>query len=175
MTTTPTPDRRSAPNIILRPATPGDTDTLLRIINDAYRASEGDVFPGTSRTERTGLERILHELTVAEIDDGTRRRIAGCIHITIEPPDAHYGPLAVDLSLQSSGLGSALIDHAEERARAAGCTRMKIEVVKQGGRVPFYERRGYVATQEHDGQAWNGGADWGASGPWQMVEMEKAL
>jgi predicted N-acetyltransferase YhbS len=167
----PTPRRHSSSNITFRPATSADTDELLRIINDAYRASEGDVFHGSTRTERTCLERILHELTVAERDG----RIAGCIHITIEPPEAHYGPLAVDLTLQTAGLGSALIEHAEQRAREAGCTRMKIEVVKQGGRVPFYERRGYIVTKEHDGQAWNGGADWGASGPWQMVDMEKAL
>jgi GNAT superfamily N-acetyltransferase len=167
----PSPQGVTFCGLSFRPATPADTDFLLRIINDAYAASEGHVFPGSTRTERTGLLGILHELTIAEIDG----RIAGCIHITIEPPDAHYGPLAVDLSLQTAGLGSALIEYAEERARAAGCTRMKIEVVKQGGRVPFYERRGYVVTKEHDGQTWNGGADWGASGPWQMVDMEKAL
>lgn len=158
-------------NGTFRVATPDDTDTLLRIINAAYAASEGHVFPGTSRTERTGLERILHELTVAEIEGS----IAGCIHITIEPPDAHYGPLAVDLAQQTAGLGSALISHAEDRARDAGCTRMKIEVVKEAGRIPFYERRGYAVTQEHDGQTWNSDADWGASGPWHMVDMEKQL
>jgi hypothetical protein len=28
---------------------------------------------------------------------------------------------------------------------------------------------------ETDGQTWNGGADWGAAIPWQMVDLEKAL
>lgn len=156
---------------MLRPARAEDTDTLVRIINAAYAASEGHVFPGTTRTERTGLERILHQLTVAEVDG----QVAGCIHVTMTPPEAHYGPLAVDPTQQTAGLGSMLIAHAEETARAAGCTRMKIEVVKQGGRIPFYERRGYRVVLEHDGQVWNGGADWGASGPWQMVDMEKEL
>ena len=168
---TPTPGRIDRASITLRPARAEDTDTLVRIINAAYAASEGHVFPGTTRTERTGLERILHELTVAEVDG----QVAGCIHITMTPPEAHYGPLAVDLTQQTGGLGSVLIAHAEETARAAGCMRMKIEVVKEAGRIPFYERRGYRVVREHDGQEWNGGADWGASGPWQMVDMEKEL
>lgn len=168
---TPTPGRIDPATITLRRATPADTDTLVRIINEAYAASEGHVFPATTRTERTGLERILHELTVAE----SAGVVVGCIHITLSSPDAHYGPLAVDLAQQTGGLGSMLIAHAEGAARAAGCTRMKIEVVKQAGRVPFYERRGYRLVREHDGRVWNGGADWGASGPWQMVDMEKEL
>jgi hypothetical protein len=52
---------------------------------------------------------------------------------------------------------------------------MRIEVVKEGGRVPFYERRGYVVTSETDGQIWNDGQDWGAAGTWHMVDMEKPL
>lgn len=169
--TTPSPGRIDPASVRLRPARPDDTDLLLRMINDAYAVSEGHIFPGTTRTERTGLEHSLPELTVVEADG----QVVGCIHITLNPPDAHYGPLAVDGSQQASGLGSLLIAHAETVARDAGCSRMRIEVVKQANRVPFYERRGYRVVAEHDGQAWNDGADWGAAGPWQMVDMEKNL
>lgn len=169
--TTPTSGRIDPASVIMRPATVDDADILLRVINEAYTKSEGHVFPGSTRTQRTGLERTLSEFTVAEVG-GT---VVGCIHITMTPPHAHYGPLAVDVSQQASGLGSMLIAHAERAARDAGCTHMRIEVVKQAGRVPFYERRGYRVIAEHDGQVWNGGADWGAGGPWQMVDMEKEL
>lgn len=169
--TTPTPGRIDPASVILRPATPADTDDLLRIINEAYAKSEGHVFPGSTRTQRTGLEQTLSEFTIAEIDS----MVVGGIHITMAPPRAHYGPLAVDITLQAGGLGSLLIEHAEQRAREAGCTRMCIEVVKQAGRIAFYERRGYRVLAEHDGQVWNGGADWGAAGSWQMVDMEKEL
>jgi hypothetical protein len=52
---------------------------------------------------------------------------------------------------------------------------MRIEVVEEGGRIPYYERRGYRVTQRYLGQEWNNGADWGAAIEWHMVEMEKQL
>jgi hypothetical protein len=52
---------------------------------------------------------------------------------------------------------------------------MRIEVVREGGKIPFYESRGYHVTGETPGQVWNGGRDWGAVIDWHMVDMEKAL
>ena len=159
--------------LTLRPATAADIDVLVDLVNAAYRKAESNVFPGSTRTERVGISDTLPEITVAELDG----RIAGCVHITITPPDAHFGLLAVDVDLHGGGLGSRLITHAEQRAREAGCTTMRIEVVKEGepSRVPFYERRGYRVVAEHDGQTWNGGSDWGAAIDWHMPDMEKPL
>jgi hypothetical protein len=68
-----------------------------------------------------------------------------------------------------------LAEYAEQAAAAAGASAVRIETVKQAGLIPFYERRGFRVVAETDGQLWNGGADWGAAIPWQMVEMEKRL
>lgn len=157
----------------LRPATQEDIDELVELVNAAYRTSESNVFPGTTRTERVGISNILQEITVAEREG----RLVGCIHITTVPPDAHFGLLAVNVDLHGEGLGTRLIAHAELLAREAGCRRMLIEVVKEGepARVPYYERRGYRVVAERLGQEWNGGADWGAAIDWHMVEMEKDL
>ncbi len=160
-------------DITLRPAAPGDVEALVALVNAAYRKAESNVFPETTRTERVGITNILPEITVAERDGC----LAGCIHITMTPPDAHFGLLAVDVELHGGGLGSQLIAHAERLAREAGCTRMCIEVVQEGepARVPYYERRGYRVIAEHNGQQWNGGADWGAAIDWHMVDLEKDL
>jgi ribosomal protein S18 acetylase RimI-like enzyme len=158
--------------VILRAARPDEADALVDLINTAYRKSEGHVFPGTTRTERHDVSQRLPELTVAEVDG----RLAGCLHLTLTPPHAHFGLLAVDVSRHGVGIGSMLIENAELAAREAGCTTMHLEVVKEGGdRIPYYERRGYRVTAEHAGQEWNGGADWGAVIPWHMVDMEKSL
>jgi predicted N-acetyltransferase YhbS len=158
-------------SVVVRAARADEADALVAMINAAYRKTEGHVFPGTTRTEREDVTRRLPDLTVAEADGS----LAGCIHVTLSPPEAHFGLLAVDVARHGQGIGSRLIAHAERMAREAGCERMRIEAVKEGGQVPYYERRGYRVMAEHPGQEWNGGADWGAAADWHMVEMEKAL
>jgi N-acetylglutamate synthase-like GNAT family acetyltransferase len=164
-------EARDPLSLTIRAATLADVEALVPMVNAAYRASEGDVFPTTTRVQRTGAMKQIDGIVVAEIDG----KLAGCVHIELESDAAHFGMLATDLALQSRGVASRLIEYAESRARESGCAMMKIEVVKQGGRVPFYERRGYRIVRETDGQTWNGGQDWGAVAPWQMVDMEKKL
>ncbi|HYM15946.1 MAG TPA: GNAT family N-acetyltransferase [Dehalococcoidia bacterium] len=155
----------------LRPATPDDVAALVPLINAAYDFTEHHVFPGSRRTDRHDITKLLDRVVVAEVDG----RIAACIHIDLSAEPPHYGLLAVDVSLHRSGLGSLLAGHAEAASRDAGASAIRIETVKQAGLLPFYERRGYRIIAETDGQAWNGGADWGAAIPWQMVDMEKEL
>ena len=179
-----TADPIAATSITIRAATPDDVPALVEMVNAAYRASEGHVFPSTTRVGRTDAMRRLDGTLVAIVDGA----VAGCVRYELRGHDcsvpeqaetdsrvAHFGLLATDIALQGRGIASALVEHVERLARDAGCTLMRIEVVKEGGRVPFYERRGYRVTAETDGQAWNGGQDWGAAGPWHMVDMEKPL
>ena len=157
--------------ITIRRARPDDVAAIVTLVNQAYRATEGDVFPGTTRTERTDVATDLERILVAERDGAP----AACVHLRIDGDRAHFGMLATDVKLQGGGIASALIDHVESVARDAGCRIMCIDVVKEGGRVPFYERRGYRIVRETPGQIWNGGADWGAAIEWHMVDMEKSL
>jgi GNAT superfamily N-acetyltransferase len=165
------PDAEFVARVSFRAATPADVDALVPMINAAYDRSEHHIFPGSRRTERHDIGQLIGGIVVAEQEG----RIAGCVHIDAGSDPAHYGLLAVDVSLHRSGLGSLLVEHAETVARDAGATAVRIETVKQAGLIPFYEQRGYVLVGETDGQVWNGGADWGAAGPWQMVDMEKSL
>jgi GNAT superfamily N-acetyltransferase len=155
----------------LRAATAADIEILVPMINAAYAFTEGHVFGGMPRAERHDIRKLLDGIVVAELGG----RIVACVHIDAAGDPAHFGLLAVDVSLHRSGLGSRLIEHAETVAREDGATTMRIETVKQAGIIPFYERHGYQVTGETDGQIWNGGADWGAIIPWQMVDMEKRL
>jgi GNAT superfamily N-acetyltransferase len=162
---------RDAVAVAIREATPADIDALVPMVNAAYRITEGHVFPATDRVERTDAAKQIEGIVVAEVDS----KLAGCIHIHIDDHSAHFGMLVTDTSMQRRGIASALIGHAENTARAAGCTTMRIETIKEAGHVPFYERYGYRVTAETPGQTWNGGADWGAAIPWHMVDMEKNL
>jgi GNAT superfamily N-acetyltransferase len=155
----------------LRSATADDLEVLVPLINAAYDRTEHHIFPGSRRTERHDISEFIDGIVIAEVED----RILGCIHVDVSSDPAHYGLLAVDVSLHRSGLGSLLVEHAETMARDAGASAVRIETVKQAGLIPFYQRRGYRVVGETDGQFWNGGADWGAIIPWQMVDMEKRL
>ena len=112
--------------VTMRPATPSDVEALVAIVNEAYRKTEGHVFPGTSRTERGDLLRRIGEI-VAESEG----RAVGCLHFTIEGDVAHFGLLSADVRLHGRGIGSALIAHAERLGRDAGCRVMRIESVKE--------------------------------------------
>lgn len=158
-------------SITIRAAAAGDIDTVVKMVNAAYRESEGHIFPGGNRTDRDDLTRSLSRATVAE----RHGVIVGCISIDMNGDAAHFGMLAAEVTAHRSGIGSMLITYAERLAREGGCTLMRIEAVKEGGQIPFYERRGYRVTRETPGQTWNGGADWGAAIPWHMVDMEKPL
>jgi GNAT superfamily N-acetyltransferase len=161
----------TATRVRLRPASPRDVTLLVPLINEAYDRTEHHIFPGSRRTERHDIGELIGGIVVAEIDG----RTAGCVHIDVAGDPAHYGLLAGDASMHRTGVGSLLVEHAEAAAREAGATAVRIETVKQAGLTPFYEQRGYRAVGKIDGQIWNGGADWGAAIPWQMVDMEKAL
>jgi ribosomal protein S18 acetylase RimI-like enzyme len=157
--------------VTIRAATSDDVPALIAMVNAAYRRSEGHVFPTTDRVDRTDAMQHLARIVVAEID-GT---LAGSIDLELAGGAAHFGMLATDVGLQGRGIASRLVQHAESVARSAGCHVMKIEVIREGGAIPFYERNGYRVTKETPGQTWNGGRDWGAAGPWHMVDMEKRL
>ena len=162
---------RDAVGVTIRKATPADIDALVPMVNAAYRVSEGHVFPATDRVERTDAMKQIEGIAVAEIGGS----IVGCLHIALENDAAHFGMLATGVSMQRRGIASALIAYAENAARAAGCSVMRIETIKEAGHIPFYERFGYRVTGETLGQTWNAGADWGAAIPWHMVDMEKRL
>jgi GNAT superfamily N-acetyltransferase len=166
-----TAEPRTATSITIRGATPDDIPALVAMVNAAYRKSEGHVFPTTDRVDRTRAMDQISEIEVAVVGG----QIAGCVRVDLSGEAAYFGLLSTDLSRQRSGIASMLIEHAERMARDAGHTLMRIDVIREGGNVPFYERRGYRILRETDGQVWNGGQDWGAAAPWHMVDMEKPL
>lgn len=62
---------------------------------------------------------------------------------TIADGDFYLLAVAIDEEIRGEGVGSALMDSMEERARASGSTRLSLDVaVKNEGACRLYERRG---------------------------------
>jgi GNAT superfamily N-acetyltransferase len=69
----------------------------------------------------------------------------GCVYVELQGERGYFGLLAVDPAQQRTGLGSRLIEAAEEYCRSAGCRFIDITIVNL--RTPlfgYYGRLGYV-------------------------------
>jgi GNAT superfamily N-acetyltransferase len=154
----PRPARRTRADdaVAIRLLGPADDDRALAghvaaLINTAYRATEAGIWrDGTTRTNAAEVGRLIAagEIAVAARDD----RLAGAVRIRDVPGDAsEFGMLAAAPDEHGTGVGRALLDFAEERARARGLRAMRLELlVPRTWKHPskeflkaWYGRRGY--------------------------------
>lgn len=141
-----------------------DAESVVALISRAMNESEG----------RWARKTIRYHFNCHDhgIDDGRRyfvhresRRIVGIVglhHYPWGPPtNVWLAWFAVEPEMQGKGRGTALLAHAESRARAQGYSRMLIETYEhpdfQRARA-FYERRGYARVGGIEGYLPDGSA-----------------
>ena len=129
----------------VRMAGPDDVETITTLINSSFRQAE-EFFIDEDRIDGDAVRNCLAtgKFLLAE-NEGV---IVGCVYV--EPrlnARAYLGLLAVDPTRQKSGLGSLLMDAAEDYCRGLGCRFMDINIVNLRAELPgFYEKRGYLET-----------------------------
>lgn len=141
--------------LTFRDATDADVDTLVALIESAYRGdssragwtTEADILQG-QRTDREGVLEVVESpdsrlLTVEQ--DG---RVVACCQLEHRGAYAYFGMFAVSPALQGAGLGKAVIAEAERLARETwGATEMHMTVISvREDLIAWYERRGYRRT-----------------------------
>lgn len=98
---------------------------------------------------RTDAERMSEMMTkgtflVAEDELG---RIVGSVYTEMRGDRAYFGMLAVDPSMQGTGLGRKMVQAAELRCREQGAIFMDIAVLSlRPELLPLYRKLGYVET-----------------------------
>ncbi|GHD86242.1 GNAT family N-acetyltransferase [Streptomyces naganishii] len=147
------PSARTTPTF--RDATDADVDTLVALIESAYRGdssragwtTEADILQG-QRTDPEGVLEVVESpdsrlLTVEQ--DG---RVVACCQLEHRGAYAYFGMFAVSPALQGAGLGKAVIAEAERLARETwGATEMHMTVISvREDLIAWYERRGYRRT-----------------------------
>jgi GNAT superfamily N-acetyltransferase len=127
---------------------------LSGLINDAYDDAESGMWKrqGT-RTSPAAVERLLRSqaLILAEIDG----ILVGSVNVNLMADQVgEFGMLVADRNFRGTGIGSALVDHAEKWARERGCRTMRLELLtprdwdhpSKEFLKQWYTRLGYVPT-----------------------------
>jgi GNAT superfamily N-acetyltransferase len=131
--------------VTIRTAAAADAPELARVINDAFIVEA--FFKIGNRTSAAEIAGLIAQGGEFLVIDGAPGRIAGCVYLRCNSGRAYFGMLSIDPPLQGQGLGRALIEAAEARARGQGCRVMDIHIVNLREELPAYYRRfGYAET-----------------------------
>lgn len=151
-------DSRASKSVQVRLAQLEDAEEITTLINSAFRGAEFFFVEG----DRIEVEAVLNFLSSGKfLLAESEHTLLGCVYVepgldskrsSAEPEDrAYLGLLAVDPGAQQSGLGSMLMDAAEDYCRELGLRFMDIKVVNLRKELAgFYHRRGYVETGTSD-------------------------
>lgn len=123
---------------MIRAATPADVEGVLELWRRG--ADEGERPSDTTRAVLALLTRDPGALMLAT--DGAR--IVGSVIVGWDGWRGHVYRLAVDPAYRRAGVGTALLQAAEARAREQGCTRMDA-IVHDDNRSAYrlWSRHGY--------------------------------
>ena len=115
---------------------------IVGVINAAFRNAESFLIDG----DRVTLELVTSLLQKGQFlvadDNGS---LAGCVYVELRGDRAYLGLLSVDPQRQKAGLGSMLMDAAEEYCVKSGCHFLDLRIVNVRRELPgFYQRHGYA-------------------------------
>ena len=148
-------DSRESKSVRVRIAQREDANEITTVINSAFRGAEKFFVEG----DRVDVAEVLNFLSSGKFLLAEREHtLLGCVYVEPRYVDnnrsqaesedcAYLGLLAVDPAHQQSGLGSMLMDAAEDYCRELGMRFMDIKVVNLREELAgFYRKRGYVET-----------------------------
>jgi len=148
-------DSRESKSIRVRIAQREDAEKITSVINSAFSAVEQFFVEG----DRVDVAEVLNLLGSGKfLLAESEHTLLGCVYVEPRHRDsnrsaadsqnrAYLGLLAVDPGAQQSGLGSILMEAAEDYCRALGLRFMDIKVVNLRKELAgFYGKRGYVET-----------------------------
>ncbi|CAN5737465.1 hypothetical protein BH18ACI4_BH18ACI4_13980 [soil metagenome] len=148
-------DSRESTSVRVRIAQREDAEKITTVINSAFRRAEKFFVEG----DRVDVTDVLNFLSSGKfLLAESEHTLLGCVYVEARHVDsnrslpesqhrAYLGLLAVGPAHQQSGLGSMLMDAAEDYCRALGLRFMDIKVVNLREELAgFYRKRGYVET-----------------------------
>ncbi|GAB4196998.1 MAG: GNAT family N-acetyltransferase [Sandaracinaceae bacterium] len=144
------------PRLGFRLAREADVETIVRLVESAYRGeasragwtTEADFLAG-QRTDADEVASLIRGLPATRILLAEAEgRVVGSVRIDDEGDAGYVGMFAVVPKLQGRGVGGALLDEAERVIRdELGRARVRMTVISiRAPLIAWYERRGYART-----------------------------
>jgi GNAT superfamily N-acetyltransferase len=128
----------------VRSAVVDDVEAITAVVNTAFRKAES-FFIEQDRIDADSVKALMEkgQFLVAR-EGGT---LTGCVYLERRGERDYLGLLAVDPKRQGAGIGSMLMNAAEEHCRKRGCRFMDLRIVNlRTENHAFYRRRGYLET-----------------------------
>lgn len=139
----------------IRPVEPGEDTAVQALLHQAHAWNLANGFNFTAAD--ITLAALAPRLDPARFFVAERAgRLVGTVEVKPEPepPDWGFHLLAVAPEAKGSGVGKALVAHAEALGRAAGAPRMIMDTPENHPWLPgFYRAQGYEAF---DYKRWDG-------------------
>lgn len=132
--------RRHAPNIRLRQGEASDLDDVMQIMGTAFRSCFGEAWTKSQCAGILPMKGVT--LTIADGDHGP----VGFSLVRAVADEAELLLLAVDQAEQGQGIGRLLLDDFIATARAAGSTRLHLEVRDGNPALDLYTRAGFATA-----------------------------
>jgi predicted N-acetyltransferase YhbS len=124
----------------LRHAIPADAEPLARLINDAFRSER--FFSDEDRTNPAGVRDYMRKGIFLLLEKG--KNLVGCVYLEPRGERFYLGLLSVEPTRQGAGIGSYLMQLAEDHCRAAGARVIDLRIVNVRTELPtYYHRFGY--------------------------------
>ncbi len=128
----------------LRPAETKDAEAITAVINAAFRKAEGFLID-RDRIDADAVQSLLQtgKFLLLEEEDG----LMGCVYLEPRGERVYLGLLSVDPKHQKKGLGTVLMNGAEEQCARDGFRFVDLRIVNlRTENHALYRRRGYVET-----------------------------
>ncbi|MGI5441594.1 GNAT family N-acetyltransferase [Streptomyces shenzhenensis] len=145
----------TATGLTFRDATDADVDTLVALVESAYRGdasragwtSEADILDG-QRTDPEGVLEVIKSPDSRLLTVWRQDAVVACCQLEHRGGHAYFGMFAVSPSQQGAGLGKLVLAEAERQARENwAVTEMHMTVISvREDLIAWYERRGYRRT-----------------------------
>jgi GNAT superfamily N-acetyltransferase len=138
-----------------RPATRDDLPAIVRLLADdplgAVRERVADPLPRPYLDAFAAMERQAGNRLIVADDGGA---VIGCLQLLVVPGLSRQGATQAQIAgvrvrrdRRSRGIGTALVRHAIDLARAEGCTLVGLTThASRADAHRFYERLGFVAS-----------------------------